>query len=136
MESGIPIMVGIRLQKDGKEKKDARGSGHAVVCIGHGELNDIKEIDSEKIGDFTITNSADLISSYVYMDDNKYPFYKNKFDDFDYSKTKTKIKYFIVPLYKRVFLDAFEAEKTFYEIMKNSILGLNNIKKNGLPFSH
>jgi hypothetical protein len=48
-------------------------------------------------------------------------------DNFDYNKVETKIKYLIVPLYKRIFLDALMAEKTFYAILKNDFFGLSNI---------
>lgn len=122
VESGIPIMVGIRFKK---HKEDIE-LGHAVVCVGHGEV----EIDNgkpEDIGGFKVFNSADFINTYIYMDDNKYPFKENNFDDFDYNGFETKIKYLIVPLYKRIFLDALDAEKTFYTLLKNEILGLNNI---------
>lgn len=123
IESGIPLMTGIRLKSNSSE------SGHAVVCVGHGKSDFDKKIETQTIGGIEILNSADFIQEYVYMDDNKYPFYKNNFDEFEYINTETKIKYFIVPLYKRVFLDASEAEKTFYEILNNDIFGLKNLNQ-------
>lgn len=123
IESGIPLMTGIRLKSNSSE------TGHAVVCVGHGKSYVDSEIETQTINGINILNSADFIKEYVYMDDNKYPFYKNNFDEFEYTNTETKIKYFIVPLYKRVFLDASEAEKTFYEILNNDIFGLKNLNQ-------
>ena len=124
VESGIPLMVGIQLKSSLNIE-----SGHAVVCVGHGVVNVNASSEMDNINGVNVLNSADFINEYVYMDDNKYPFYNNRFDEFEYDKTTTKIKYFIVPLYKRVFLDAFEAEKTFNEVMRNDIFGLNNFRK-------
>ena len=113
IESGIPLMVGIRLKNKNIEK------GHAIVCIGHGKLNFNKMVRKEDLGKFNIINSADLIEDYVFMDDNKTPFEIRQYNKFDYPYEETQIKYFIVPLYKRIFLDAIEAEAIFYEILKN-----------------
>jgi hypothetical protein len=124
VESGIPLLVGIQLKKE-KEKE----RGHAVVCIGHGPIQnkEIKELKPVvKTDNFQVFNSADFINSYIFMDDNKYPYEERKFDEFDYKEYEsTRIKYFIVPLYKRVFIDACIAESTFYKILGNNLMGLS-----------
>ena len=117
VESGIPLMVGIRFDKE--------SIGHVVLCVGRSNLMP-EQIKYEKHGDYQIANSADFVEEYVFMDDNKRPFTSNTLDDFCYEK-ETIIKYFIVPLYKRIFLEAKEAEKIFYKILQNNIFGLKNI---------
>ena len=88
-------MVGIRLKKANMEL------GHAIVCVGHGEIEVNHSLESiENINGFKVYNSADFVNTYIYMDDNKYPFKQNIFDQFDYQGYDTKIKYFIVPLYR------------------------------------
>ena len=125
IESGIPIMVGVRFKQ--KNKISDEEVGHAAVCIGHGEVMVDDESEPDDINGFKVFNSADFVNTYIYMDDNKYPFKENHFDNFDYNEFETKIKYLIVPLYKRIFLDALMAEKTFYAILKNDFFGLSNI---------
>jgi len=61
------------------------------------------------------------------MDDNKVLFELKIFDDFDYNYDTTIIKYFITPLYKRIFLDAIDTENIFNIILKDSNLGLTNL---------
>ena len=121
VESGIPLMVGIKLQSDNLIQ------GHAVACIGHGDLQ-YEKFEKIKIGNHNIINSADFVKQYVFMDDNKLPYELKEFDNFDYKYDETIIKYFIVPLYKRIFLEAAYAEKIFYIILKNRIIGLDNLK--------
>jgi hypothetical protein len=122
VESGIPLMTGIKLKSNEKE------NGHAAVCIGHGKIEIKEDAESTFIGRYSVLNSADFVQEYIYMDDNKYPYYKAEYDKFDYPYNETKIKYFIAPLYKRILLDAFEAEKIFYELLKNKYFGLNNLE--------
>lgn len=134
VESGIPLMVGIRFDKE--------TTGHVVLCVGRRksmpkqiqyetldkECQSINSTEPEQIKDnkYQIANSADFVDKYVFMDDNKRPFTSNTLDDFCYEK-ETTIKYFIAPLYKRIFLEAKEAERVFYNILQNEILGLKNI---------
>ena len=132
VESGIPLMVGIRFDKE--------TTGHVVLCVGrrnsmpkqiqYETLDKKCQIDSTepelKDNKYQIANSADFVEEYVFMDDNKRPFTLNKLDDFCYEK-ETIIKYFIAPLYKRIFLEAKDAERIFYNTLQNKILGLKNI---------
>jgi hypothetical protein len=113
VESGIPLMVGIRFKN--------RSYGHAVVVIGHGKI-EYDNIVYENFDGIEVANSADLIKDYVFMDDNKLPYQKFEFDKFGY-EDEEKIKYFIVPLYKRIFLSAEEAEKIFYAILRSDWIG-------------
>ena len=94
----------------------------------YGKIEIKEDIEPISIASYNVLNSADFVQEYVYTDDNKYPYYKAEYDKFDYPYDETKIKYFIAPLYKRILLDAFEAEKIFYELMKNKYFGLNNLE--------
>jgi len=115
VESGIPFMVGIKF--------DNKKIGHAVTCVGHGKIQ-VKLEDNKaiKIDGIKVFNSADFIDEYVYMDDNGVPFEINKFDEFK------------VPLYKKIYIDASEAEKIFLNILKDKYLGIDNLKKYGNKF--
>ncbi len=133
VESGIPLMVGI-----GFVDKQV---GHLILCIGREkqELPEtIKYKNEGRKEKYQIANSADFTQNYIFMDDNKIPFTRNALDDFQYKnsqhkKEETKIKYFIVPLYKRIFLTAEEAERIFYQILTNETLGLKNISPAPTP---
>ena len=127
VESGIPFMVGIKF--------DNKNIGHAVTCVGHGKIQ-VKLEDNKaiKIDGIKVFNSADFIDEYVYMDDNGVPFEINKFDEFKRYKENTLIKYFIAPLYKKIYIDASEAEKIFLNILKDKYLGIDNLKKYGNKF--
>lgn len=148
VESGIPFILGL--------------PEHSVICIGHGEF-DFK-IEKHNIGEISkgediegtkmyYVNTASLVDEYVFMDDNRVPYYistideltvhyfkntnytldnEDLFDD-DMSHTdddndfcncveyppeiiqEIKIKHdsLIVPLYKRIFLDASRAKSIF-----------------------
>ena len=126
VESGIPIMVGIKFEGE--------NIGHAISCVGHGKIHvDLNR--SYKIDNFEIYNSADFIHEYIYMDDNRIPFEISEFDKFNGYDKNTLIKYFIVPLYKRIYIDASEAEKVFLNVLKNKYLGISNLKEFGTKFA-
>lgn len=127
VESGIPLMVGININFVDKQV------GHLVLCIGREKQKLSQVIKCEECGKFQIVNSANFTQKYVFMDDNKFPFTCNALDDFQYKEKKTEIKYFIVPLYKRIFLTAEEAERVFYQILTDEILGLKNISLTPTP---
>ena len=120
VESGVPLMVGVRLESK------TTTQGHAIACIGHGDLQ-YEEFDRVQVNGYNVINSADFAKHYVFMDDNKLPFELREFDNFDYDYEKTIIKYFITPLYRRIFLEANDAEKIFYNVLENTSIGLTNL---------
>lgn len=124
VESGIPLMVGINFVD--------KQVGHLVLCIGRERQELPQAIKYGECGKYQIANSANFTQKYVFMDDNKFPFTCNVLDD-QYKGEETKIKYFIAPLYKRIFLTAEEAERVFYQILINETFGLKNISLTPTP---
>lgn len=149
VESGIPFIFGL--------------PQHAVICIGHGavdfkithhNLEDISVCEDIEGHNIYYLNTARLVDDYIFMDDNRAPYFistidklteyyyensnyafesddvfddENKFpDDGDdifeanveypqdiIKKMKRQCDCLIVPLYKRIFLDASRAKSIF-----------------------
>lgn len=122
IESGIPVIVGLQ----------NNNMGHAVVCIGHEDKK--YKIQTKRNPDYTIEgikffDSANLNKKYVFIDDN-HPAYQiadvNKPAGFypDAKYHSLKIKYFVAPLYKRMYLEAYKAKELFLTILKNKKIGV------------
>ncbi|MBW3467505.1 C39 family peptidase [Arthrospiribacter ruber] len=109
MESGIPIILSVSSEK----------IGHAVVCIGR-EANDFDNLIFEpseiiQVHGTPIIFNSHLERKYVFIDDNhppyqladlKKPFNHYKKPDWE----DCQISHFIVPLYSKVYLEAYEAK--------------------------
>ena len=138
IESGIPIGIGLDI---GLNKK------HSVVGIGHGHIykiskpstvypifNDDRNLSNSGI--LWIANSADFVHEYCIMDDNKFPYglYPVSEDErAGNSKIKTqltigdyKADYLMVPLYKRMYLEAADAYDICVGILSNSDMGITS----------
>ena len=125
IESGIPIVVGVAGELNIR---------HSIVCIGHGKER--KEIVEENITPITYKgrnvpyiDSADLYDEYVVMDDNSYPYAINSYEKLP-AFGDAKVELFIVPLYKRVFLEAQDIQQLFISIMEHSELSILKMLKN------
>ncbi|MEE9361975.1 MAG: hypothetical protein V3U92_05195 [Cellulophaga sp.] len=115
IESGIPIIATLSSVK----------SHHAVIIIGRKDIKDDLSYKKKK-SIFKSSNKEYIFSSIfkdlLVMDDNHPPY---KMIDYDKpifnSKTKElyQFKSFIVPLYSKVHLDAFQFKKFFYTIIEN-----------------
>lgn len=124
VESGIPIAVGV----------SGLGVKHSIVCFGH--TNKRNEVTTEIKNSITFTeqeyfyvDSADLYNEYVVMDDNQPPYALKEYDNLTIYE-KAKVEIFVVPLYKRVFLEAQDVRKIFLNIMENEHLSfLTQINK-------
>lgn len=129
IESGIPVAVGICRSN----KSNDMIENHSIVAIGHSKER--KKIDIEKIGGLSVLNTADYYDEYVIMDDNSIPYHVEKYDKFSIFSNGI-MKYFAVPLYKRIFLEAKDAESIFYTLLcdagiKSLLLSVvNNSEKN------
>lgn len=115
IESGLPVAVGVRV--DDKTR-------HSVVCIGHGEIQynmmgkKIYAIYDTMGGNYIwLIDSADLCDNYIVMDDGHSPY-----ENFEWKSTGQNGKAddkstlgtyepdtLMVPLYKRMFLEAQDA---------------------------
>ena len=156
VESGIPFILGV--------------PEHSVICIGHGkvdfkvEQHSLREIIKEENIEGTniyYLNTASLVDEYIFMDDNRAPYYistidkltkyyynnsnniienedliddnifsvdgnDNYYNHVEYSpdtiqNIKKQCDCLIVPLYKRIFLDASRAKSILdWNFLKNS----------------
>ena len=108
VESGIPLTISL--------------NGHSTVCIGHAKANiSISSVDSElikSINNFSFIDSADVHNEYVIIDDNQYPYKLEEYDQFSIHDTSKKLRFFTVPLYKRIFLEANAAKRIFDKVLE------------------
>jgi hypothetical protein len=124
IESGIPFIAALENAQ----------RGHAVVVIGHENrvTNDIVKILPESLisssgRQLSIIDLADLPLKYVVIDDNLPPY---RLGDFEspmgyYSDPKLndyKVHSIIVPLYQKIYLEAFQARRLVFAILKNDIM--------------
>lgn len=117
IESGIPVVVGLQNEH----------VGHAVVFVGH-EISKKMDVENLKVSfrlDQTgavIIDTADFQKRYVVIDDNFPPYQLCTFESpagyYDDIKFKTlQIVSFVVPLYPRIYLEAYEGYKLSIEIL-------------------
>lgn len=127
IESGIPIAVGLEINKNAK---------HSIICIGHGKVEqDRIERKQYAIPDaydkkhhIWLIDSADLVRNYIVMDDNQMPYSKYEWRDGDSGHPnflgKWKAEYLMVPLYKRMFLEAADAYDICTSVLADAELGI------------
>ncbi len=122
IESGIPLLIGL--------------PGHIVSCIGHGSISQSQRCNKDWLktlakykdilgAKYFYLGTSDIYQTYIVMDDNKPPYHLTTVDDLvkcyadsrDPSKTIEQIKEesvdLIVPIYKRIFIDAAHAMQIF-----------------------
>lgn len=142
IESGIPVALGIQWVNS-KEK-------HAITCIGHGK----RSLDSKKITDIVrvffnknverknipvwVIDTADLYDEYIVMDDGDAPYIKYEWKKIEEAAThKSKMlvskdnftinaepQNMMVPLSKRMFLEAEDAFDRFVDYLSRKDLGI------------
>ncbi len=118
IESGIPVAIGAKVDEKTK---------HSIVCIGHGKINygnigkKIYAVYDTTLGDHIwFIDSADLCNNYIVMDDGHIPYENsewkiqtNSLNDIKKSDKCMLGNYepemLMVPLYKRMFLEAQDA---------------------------
>ena len=128
IESGIPVIASLENEK----------IGHAVVLTGHEEI-DFDKITLDK-PDYKLTSSsinifdsAAFSKKIVAIDDNLSPyrlidFYNPTCNYDDINFKNCKITSFIVPLYKKIYLESSMAKDFVYSILNNEIIGLGRSK--------
>lgn len=130
IESGIPTAVGLEINKNAK---------HSIVCIGHGKV-DRNRIEKkqysipdayDKNHHIWLIDSADLVTDYIVMDDNRKPYSKDSWQDGDSDNPNLlgvwKPEYLMVPLYRRMFLEAADAYDICTSVLADSELGIQKI---------
>lgn len=133
IESGIPVAVNL-------QPISSRGSGHSLLCIGHGQsTSDMKKLAKEKKWiswanrekGHALINSADFYSEYVVVDDNEAVYQIRNFDNLSMYQDM-KVSNLAVPLYKRMFLDAPDAAAIITSVLNDSVYGIDNWSNNFL----
>lgn len=140
IESGIPVALGLKVDSENK---------HSVVCIGHGpidyekvtaRLHGVRDQESKKT--LWLCDVADAIEQYCIMDDNLAP-YKlcvcEEKEDQNNRGVRKKItlnnfeaEYLMVPLYKRMFLEAADAYDICTSILAHRELGIASCYDNSV----
>lgn len=131
IESGIPIAIGAKVDEKTK---------HSIVCIGHGRINNedigkkIYAVYDTIMGNYIwIVDSADLCNNYITMDDGCAPYQNCEWKVEISSDVKKADKYMLgnyepemlmVPLYKRMFLEAQDAYDICTSALASSEVGI------------
>ena len=108
IESGLPVGVAT-FQKTTNDKYES--VGHSMVCIGHGRAQSNPRQYIEKrlnCQDFHYLNAADYYNEYVFMDDNEAPYNVKNFAEERTAQKAIELN-IMVPLYKRMFMEATDA---------------------------
>ena len=137
IESGIPVAIGVKVDEKTK---------HSVVCIGHGEINykdigkKIYAIYDKEIGNYIwIVDSSDLCRNYIMMDDGHVPYEEmewkvekshniNKSDKYILGDYEPEV--LMVPLYKRMFLEAQDAYDISTSALASKDIGIQKFYPN------
>ena len=139
IESGIPLIISL----DNLNYLRSPGAihdyiGHAVLCTGHEDVADImidslvpidiSRFSSQNIKIFDFDNTK---KRFVFIDDN-HPIYQkavlnNPTEHYNNQSWNTcEISHFIAPLYRKVYLEAYEAKQLAINFLTNSVFCLNN----------
>lgn len=126
IESGIPVAINL-------VPIGITGTGHSMVCIGHGESKEELKAKAykkrwlswaERDTAHPLINSADFYDDYVVVDDNQPIYHVRNFKKLSlYSDMR--IENLAVPLYKRMFLDAPNAFVTIRSLLHSKEFGIN-----------
>ena len=122
IESGIPTALGLVVSSLSK---------HSIVCIGHGRIR------KDKIGKRKysipgktertwLIDSSDFVDDYIVMDDNQRPYSVYSWEGDEYSAKLSDMtpEFIMVPLYKRMFLEAIDAYDICTTILADEKLGI------------
>lgn len=125
IESGIPVLTGM---------SSAEGLGHVVIVVGkeNQSITNFQDITPlqypEQDPVFTYYNTSQFPANYVLQDDNLQPYrivsLTNPGEHYIDDDSQTyKIDSVVVPLYTKIYLEAFVAKQLMLEIITNSEFG-------------
>lgn len=129
IESGIPTAIGLEINK---------GAKHSIVCVGHGKVDKNQVKKQYSIPDpwnekhhIWLIDSADMVKDYIVMDDNERPYleYTWKEEKNRNLLGKWKPEYLMVPLYRRMFLEAADAYDICTSILADQEMGIQKHMK-------
>jgi len=120
IESGIPVIAAM-INRTGS-------IAHALIAIGHEEIKD-KQVDTlqpllKTTNNVTISDYDSIEKDFIFIDDNQ-PIYQRasiKIPASHYQDQEwhtCKIEFFIVPLYTKIYLEAFEAKNYILNFLTN-----------------
>lgn len=127
VESGVPIILGI-------DNRPSGNIGHAMLCIGHEEItgDQIDNISANQITNQKLLEAINkkglkiydfdgINKEFVFVDDNFPVYQKAKLDKltvhYPADWHNCLIKHFIVPLYPKIYLEAYEAKNFIYKFL-------------------
>lgn len=113
IESGIPVIVAM-------ENRPIGNIGHALLAIGHDKITDLK-IDSaapiykDTTKNITLYDFDSIEKDFIFIDDNHPAYQKASLTNpaVNYSAAEwngCQVTYFIVPLYPKIYLEAYEVK--------------------------
>lgn len=133
---------------DSKNQKLGQEIRHSIIGIGH--MNPKKQqlgriinciYDSENDHTLWISDTADLIDTYCVMDDNRCPYSidqvveksegeLSKSNQQDDNEIDYEVEYMMVPLYKRMILEAADAYDICMSVISNTKFGITSFMEN------
>lgn len=137
IESGIPILIALK-------NSEPATKAHAMLCVGHTRVNDqmINDLTEEHYSDPSIEEKIksknlkffdydSIEKEFIFIDDNRPPFQRahlrqpaSYYRDADWERCK--ITHFIVPLYPKIYLEAYEAKNFAIRYFLGGLLPVNN----------
>ena len=117
VESGIPIGVAIEGLVNGER------AGHSIVCIGHSDKKNIN-VNTYAYKNINFIDSSDFYNEYVLMDDNQSPYKIQDYNSFSVLNNP-RVTGFVVPLYKRIFLEAIDARSIALNVLSHHEIGID-----------
>ncbi len=130
IESGLPVALGVKI--DDKIR-------HSIICIGHGTIQydkigkKIYAVYDGIIDDYIwLIDSADLCDAYIVMDDGQVPYERYQWQTYEQEKRlpdkhmfgKYEPDVLMVPLYKRMFLEAQDAYSICTSVLASKKMGI------------
>ena len=125
IESGIPVAAGMQVNNSNDR--------HSIIGIGHKSLDKslltIKQygVAREEDGEIWFYDSANAVSQYIVMDDHDVPYseYTWEHNNGDYLGNY-KFEHLLVPLYKRMYLEASDAYDICTSILADGQFGIQS----------
>ena len=128
VEGGIPIVLALENFGLDLDNEKVKSIGHAIICLGQEDITSpmidalpAKNIENANLksafaaNNITIYDYQEIERQFVFVDDNQPPYQKAflsspaiHYPDPDWHSCK--VTSFIVPLYPKIYLEAFEAK--------------------------
>ena len=127
VESGIPLSLGVSIGTRNK---------HSIIVIGHGKLNVEEQrlqqnlyasYDKKSGNTVWICDAADVVDEFCIMDDAQMPYTLAKCELYEQCQLRLDeytIETMMVPLYKRMYLEASDASEIFKVILASDEYGV------------